>query len=177
MIADKIISIAQTYLGEQEILGNKGFKDPQFQKFMESNGWYMGAPWCMFLSKGIFATAYQQSKYCHYVKTAFTGNALATYYQVAHDGIFKVSSTPIPGAIVIFKEGTDPAKHEGHAGIITEIGDASYGRYFQSIEGNTSGTDPNIREGYIVAEKKHTLVLPPDPHGLNIIGFIIPNEP
>lgn len=173
MISDKIISIAKSYIGEQEILGNKGFKDRGFQAAMSAAGWYMDASWCMFFAKMVWMQTYLGSLPYRKIDAKFTGSALGTYYNIAHDGTFQISLTPVPGAIVIFKEGTDPAKHEGHAGIVTE----RMGNQFKSIEGNTNaGADPNIREGYIVAEKIHILNQPPNSHGLNLVGFIIPNE-
>jgi len=171
MIADKIIQIAKSYIGEQEILGNKGFKDAQFQKDMEQIGWNFGDPWCADFAKLCWFKAYNGTRFAAYIGL-MTGSALGTYYTMAHDKEFTVSQTPVPGAIVIFKEGTDPAKHTGHAGIVTE----RMGNQFKSIEGNTSDS-ADIREGYIVAEKVHVLNQPPNPNGLNIIGFIIPNQP
>lgn len=173
MIADKIISIAQGYIGEQEILGNKGFKDQKFQKDMEAVGWSYGDAWCASFAKMVYLKAYQGSDLGRLLANLMNPSALGTYYNIAHEGTFKVSQEPERGAIVIFKEGTDHAKFTGHAGIVTSANEHT----FLSIEGNTGGTDPNIREGYIVAQKPHQLGLPPNPHGLNIVGFIIPNEP
>jgi hypothetical protein len=173
MIADKIISIAKSYVGEQEILGNKGFKDAKFQKDMEAIGWHYGDPWCADLVRLIYLKAYEGTDSGRLLANLLSGSALGTYYNIAHDGTFTVSQTPVPGAIVIFKEGTDPAKFTGHAGIVKDV---VTGTSFRSIEGNTSD-QPDIREGYIVAMKTHLLNLPPNPDGLNIVGFIIPNEP
>lgn len=172
MIADKIISIAQSFIGEQEILGNRGFKDPAFQKFMNSTGWYVGASWCAFLGKGIWMKAYEGTIYASHVQKILTGNALDSYHRAEADGIFKVSQQPSAGALIVFKEGIDPLSTKGHMGVVEINADP-----FGSIEGNTnSGADPSIREGYIVARKTHHLGLPPNPNGLNIHGFIIPTE-
>lgn len=173
MIADKIISIAQGYIGEQEILGNKGFKDQQFQKDMEAVGWSYGDAWCASFAKMVYLKAYQGSDLGRLLANLMNPSALGTYYSIAHEGTFSVSQTPVPGAIVIFKEGVDPTRHEGHAGIVKDV---VTGVSFRSIEGNTSD-NPDVREGYIVAMKTHLLNKAPDPHGLNIVGFIIPNEP
>jgi CHAP domain len=172
MIADKIISIAKSYIGEQEILGNKGFKDASFQKDMEAVGWKYGDAWCASFAKMVYLKAYAGTDLGRLLANLMNPSALGTYYNIAHEGTLVTQSSPVPGAIVIFKEGTDPAKHEGHAGIVTD----RMGNQFKSIEGNTSDR-ADIRDGYVVAEKLHILYQPLNPTGLNIVGFIIPNEP
>ncbi len=170
-IQDKIISVARCYIGQQEILGNKGFKDPALEAKMKAAGWHIGDAWCALLAEIIWKEAFgETSEYWNQFNKLFSASSLSTYYNFAHAAGYKVASTPVPGAIVIWKHGTDPAKWEGHTGVVTVVADG----VFHSVEGNTSGTDPNIREGYIVAEKPHKLGLAPQEHGLNIVGFIHP---
>lgn len=172
-IQDKIISIARSYIGQTEVLGNKGFTDPSLLQKMKIAGWQPGYAWCALLAEIIWKEAYASNVDIQTVLThLFSASSLSTYYNFAQSPQFKVSQVPIPGALVIWKHGIDPKKWEGHTGIVTEA--AADGKSFQSVEGNTSGTDPNIREGYIVAEKKHSLGLPKKATTLNIVGFVYP---
>jgi hypothetical protein len=172
-IQEKIVATARSYIGQQEILGNKGFKDPALLSKMKAAGWQVGFAWCALMAEIIWKEAYGETsqRWIQFNKL-FSASSLATYYNFAHAADITVSTTPVPGAVVIWKHGTDPAKTEGHTGIVTAVVNGA----FYSVEGNTSGTDPNIREGYIVAEKAHKLGLPPVYNGLNVVGFIWPPE-
>lgn len=171
MDVNKIITIARSYVGQTEILGNKGFTDPSLLTKMKLAGWSPGYAWCALLAEIIWKESVGVTDPLWLaMDKLFSASSLSTYYNFAHSAQFKASQIPQPGGLVIWKHGTDPRKWEGHTGVVTEVKDNG----FKSVEGNTSGTDPNIREGYIVAEKIHALGLPPLVKGLNILGFIAP---
>ena len=44
-LSDKIVQTGLSYVGQQEISGNKGFKNAAFQKKMEECGWSMTQSW------------------------------------------------------------------------------------------------------------------------------------
>lgn len=48
---NKIVEVAKSYVGQEEISGNMGFKDFDFNKQMKAVGFYLGAPWCAFFAK------------------------------------------------------------------------------------------------------------------------------
>ena len=50
-IQDKIRLIAESYVGQQEITSNKGFKTPAFQKKMQDCGWKVGHAWCSYFAE------------------------------------------------------------------------------------------------------------------------------
>lgn len=173
LIAEKIVSIARSYIGQEEVLGNLGFKDAQFEEKMKEAGWEVGQAWCAYLGESVWRQGYGESHPLYKtISRLFSASALSTYYNFANSKQFKTGSVPYPGALVIWKHGTDPAKHTGHLGIVTSAADTT----FLSVEGNTTGDDPNMREGYIVAEKKHNLFAPASPKGLNLVGFVYVNE-
>jgi hypothetical protein len=172
--AERAVIAARSYIGQKEILGNKGFKNAEFQNKMINAGWHMGYAWCTLLAEIAWkdaANAMSQISLYEQFDKLFSASAIATYANFAHSANIKVSQMPVPGAVVIWKHGVDPAGWQGHAGIVCTV---TGSLRFTSVEGNTAGTDPNIREGYDTLEKPHKLGLPPNPHGLNIVGFILP---
>lgn len=171
MDANKIVTIARSYVGQTEVLGNKGFTDPSLLAKMKLAGWAPGYAWCALLAEIIWKESVgPNNPVWLLLDKLFSASALSTYYNFAHSKDFTATEIPVPGALVIWKHGIDPKQWTGHAGIVTTNTDKD----FHSVEGNTSGKDPNIREGYIVAEKPHVLGLPPNPKGLNVLGFIPP---
>lgn len=171
MDSNKIIQIARSYIGKTELLGNKGFTDPSLLEKMKLAGWQPGYAWCALLAEIIWKESVGEADpLWKLFDKLFSASALSTYYNFAHSKEFTVSQIPLPGSLVFWKHGIDPKQWTGHAGICTVgISDS-----FSSVEGNTSGKDPNIREGYIVAEKHHFLNLKSQEKGLNLLGFIPP---
>lgn len=173
MDVNKIVEIARSYIGQTEVLGNKGFNDPSLLEKMKLAGWQPGYAWCALLAEIVWKESVgKDSELYPALDKLFSASSLSTYYNFAHASQFKTSQTPVAGALVIWKHGTDPKKWEGHTGIVTVAVPGA----FDSVEGNTSGKDPNIREGYIVAEKHHLLGLKPQTKGLNLLGFVYPVE-
>ncbi len=170
MLIDKIINVAKSYVGQEEIKENQGFKDPSFEAKMNSVGWYKGAPWCAFLAKLIWQESFQtiDPKGYALIKKYSNGSATSTYHDYAISPEFHVSQTPLPGSIVIWREGAGPS---GHAGIVIDVVDP---HTFHSVEGNTNTN--GSREGYITAVKTRVTNAPQSATGLNLVGFIYPTR-
>lgn len=166
--AAKIIALANVYRGKIEKPGNLGFFDHTFERDMKAVGWYVRAPWCMFLVNLVWQYAYaDHAGMLKTVKRTFTGGALDTLERVKADGTFATGTEPRPGAIVIWAHGKGPA---GHAGIVISI-DANT---MLVSEGNTNAS--GSREGDRSAFKYRTVSREFKPGGLNIAGYIYPFE-
>lgn len=166
-LKDTIILTAKSYVGQEEVKENQGFKDVGFQSKMVHVGWYKGAPWCAFLAKLIWEESFAKDDTTGSSKVSkyMDGSALDTYHNFTKSAEFHVSTVPEVGAVVIWKEGSGPS---GHAGVVISVD----GNTFQTIEGNTN-TDGS-REGYIVAIKTRKLGMAFQPKGLNLVGFVHP---
>lgn len=166
-LTDKIIDVAKSYVGQEEVRENISFKDPTFLVKIKSVGWYVGAPWCAFLAKLIWQEAFMSADppALSLIKEYSNGSAIDTYHNYSKSKEFHVSQTPTIGSIVIWVEGNGPA---GHAGVVTNVIDANT---IETIEGNTN-TDGS-REGYIVATKTRKINTPHST-SLNLVGFVHP---
>ena len=167
-LVDNIVKIAKSYVGQEEIKDNQGFKDQAFWVKMNSVGFYKGAPWCAFLAKLVWTEAFKLSdpNDLALVRRYSSGSALETYHNYKNSKEFHVSTTPTLGSVVIWQEGNGTA---GHAGIVIAIPDSSS---FISVEGNSNSD--GSREGYITVTHTHKLNQPHSDHGLNLLGFINP---
>lgn len=166
-LQDRIIELVRSYIGQEETPNNSGFKNATFQKLMEKIGWSKGQAWCSFFSKSVWCTAFLEFdpigtklilKYAN-------GSSLQTYYNFAKSKEFHVQTFPVPGALVIFREGNSASGHEGIVTTFDNLG-------FNFVSGNTSKV--GSREGTIVLEKYRKLNLPYNPNGLNLTGFVSP---
>lgn len=163
-----IVSYAFEYLGQEEIKGNMGFKDPVFNDKMNSVGMVDGYAWCCLFTELCWVEAYKEfnPEVLPLLAKEFTAGTVRTFRHFKSLGW--TSKTPEAGDIVIwqsYKSGR--AKTSGHAAIVIEVNDNS----LKTIEGNTN--DKGGREGYIVAEKNRTIDFDND-NGLRMLGFIKP---
>lgn len=175
MISASIITIAKSYLGQEEIVPNKGFKDKNFELEMKSVGWYINAPWCSFLAIRIWEKAYSSySAIEGKIKKLVSGNSQQMARNFHADPLWPTStSIPKLGSLVIWGDGNSTTS--GHTGIVISIDPD--GKHFTSIEGNTSDPNqPSIREGFIVAQHTHIIGAPHSSSGLNLLRFIYPIE-
>lgn len=168
-LVDHIVSVAKSYVGQEEIRENQGFKDKAFEVKMKDVGWYKNAPWCAFLAKVIWQDAFStlDPKGMLLVKKYSNGSAIDTYHKYAKSKEFHVTQTPSIGCLVIWLEGNSSTI--GHAGIVIEVINATT---IKTVEGNTN-TDGS-REGYLAAIKTRTIHLPHSSAGLNLVGFVQP---
>jgi hypothetical protein len=167
----EIIRVAKSYVGMEEISGNKGFHNPEFWEKMNAVGFKLGYAWCALFSELVFSEVYDSVKdYKKAFDKLFSANAQRTFKKFSEAG-YNVGSVPVVGSVVIWqhvKNGVpDPVK--GHAGILISFDDKG----MKTIEGNTNGL--GSREGEEVAEKNRKF----NYHvtkGLQIVGFIYPPD-
>lgn len=161
-----MVKFAESLVGQQEISGNMGFNNKEFQKLMEEVGWGAGDSWCVYLVKLIWynaAPTWLKSK----ILKRVSGSSWQTWVNLKDDDSFITSKTPEVGDIVIWKKYKGGVYvGSGHAGFV--VG-KNLDNTFDTIEGNTS--DENNNEGYIVANKTRELDFTNN-NGLRLIGFI-----
>ena len=165
MNAEKVIEVAERYLGQTEIAGNKGWKDKTFEAKMKAVGWKPTDSWCAYFTELVWKEAYgKEHKLWPAMDKLFSASATATYANFSQSSLFKVGKLPAPGALAVWRYGTD---WRGHIGICTSA--AVLGK-FDTIEGNTNAAGG--REGMFVAKKLRALGQPHRPAGLNLVGFV-----
>jgi len=161
---NKIVEIAKSYLGQEEISGNKGFKDKLFQSAMEKVGWYFRAPWCLYFCRLVWKESGFEIK-------RVSGSSLTTMLNATKDKNWKV--TPVVGAIAIYRmfENGKP-KSQGHGAIVVSV--SPDGLNYETIDGNT--TDKGGREGIMVAARYRSLndASWKKIDGLRLMGFVHP---
>lgn len=163
-----IISYAYEYIGQQEIKGNMGFKDAEFDKKMDSVGFKDGYPWCCLFTELVWIEGYKHfySEMLPLLAKEFSAGTVRTFRHFKSLGW--TSDKPEPGDIVIwqtYKKGK--AQSTGHAAIVYGVSN----NFLATIEGNTN--DKGGREGYIVAQKTRKIDFNNN-NGLRMLGFIKP---
>ena len=157
----KIVEVAKSYLGQEEIANNGGFKNKEFDKRMKEVGFSKGQAWCAYFAELVWKEAGEDVK-------PFSASAFKTYQNYEKAGR-KGSIKPEVGALVVWRSVVNNVPQwTGHIGIVTEVLEDS----FKTIEGNTN--DKGGREGIKVAAKTRTYNWKAD-KGLRLIGFINPN--
>jgi len=169
-IVNRIVQVAKSYIGQTEIRGNRGFTNKAFQAKMVATGWKMSQSWCAYFTELVWKQAYgTKSKFWKTLDALFSPSATATYNNFAgHATAFKVGKTPKLGALAVWRYGNG---WQGHIGVVTGIVNATT---FKSTEGNTNAAGG--REGIMVAEKTRKTGEPFKAKGLNLIGFVYPEE-
>lgn len=168
----KIIDIAKTYIGQFEVSGNKGFKDPIFQSKMIEDGFTPGDSWCALFQELLFKEAYLE----HYntFDKLFHKSCTQTLRNFKAAG-YGISMYPRLGSLMIMRKYIDnEAQWQGHAGLVSKVINE---REWLSIEGNTSSGAKNaegIREGDSVQENHHVEASPKT--GLRVAGFVLIHE-
>jgi hypothetical protein len=166
-LSEKIVQIASSYVGQQEISGNKGFKTTAFQKKMQDCGWGIGQAWCAYFSELVWKEAFGKSHASYNaLDRLFSPSAVSTYSNFKGSVTFKCGTKPKIGSLVAWRYGSG---WQGHIGIVHSIIDKNL---FAAIEGNTNSSGG--REGIEVAKKTRSLNLPFRSKGLNLIGFVYP---
>lgn len=174
-IRKKIVEIAYSYEDQQEISGNKGFKDDVFQQKMEAVGWNYGQAWCSYFAELVWKEAYGNfdSSFINILDKLFSANAVKTYDNFKRSKRFKTGNNPEPGDLVVwayYKE-NKPKMVDiwtlGHIGVVTKPAQL----FFLSMEGNTNSKGG--REGIENAEKKREYSFYEE-NGLRLLGFVKP---
>lgn len=161
---NKIVEIAESYIGQEEKIRNSGFKNGWFERLMRGVGFYTGAPWCAFFAKLVWKEAGVDH-------SLISGSVRQTMLRATKEGNWH--TYPVEGAIVVwitFKNGKP--KRTGHMGIVystftswTEVYD------FITVEGNTNKN--GSRQGTCVEYKNRSTDWN-NPNGLRLLGFIHP---
>lgn len=161
---DEIVQEALSYIGQQEIQPNLGFKDPAFNKKMNDAGFYKGASWCGFFVMVVMKEVYQDSPVIYsYLKKYLSASTHTMWLNFKASKEIITGMIPKLGAVVIWQDGDSTS---GHTGIVVKINDD--GKHFTSVEGNSNSD--GSRNGYEVSMNTHTLGLPHS-KGLNLLGF------
>lgn len=151
--------IATSYIGQEEISGNKGFYDKSFENKMRDIGWKPGHAWCCYFQELVFKEAFEkQPDLWNKMERLFHGNTIRTYMNFSLSRYFKVGQTPRPGALAVWRYSVT----RGHIGLVTSVN----GNQFTTIEGNT--TRSGGAEGTHVMKKTRTR----DQGYLKLLGFI-----
>lgn len=173
-INKEIVDTAYSFLGQEEIRGNLGFKDEQFEELMKAVGWQKSQAWCAYFAELVWRKAYanQNSLIEEKLRKLFSAGAVATFNAFDKSPDFETTKEPVIGSVVIWQNHKNGvAKWSGHAGIVVKV--RSNG-IFESIEGNTN--DDGSREGYEVALKPRKSNYG-GKNGLIVKGFIVPKQP
>lgn len=173
-LQETIIATAIKYLGEEEIEGNKGFKNKEFEKEMKAVGFVSGYAWCALFAELVWVTSAHK---CNLpplgamMSRLFSTGAYATWTNFdleSGKGTFLTLDTPQPSDLVVWRKQKNGVWHwTGHMGIVIDIN----GEKYTTIEGNTTGK-PEDREGVRVAQKTRTIDFTTKPNGLNLLGFV-----
>ena len=163
----RIVRFGKTFLGQEELTGNSGFRSETLERLMRQVGWDKGDAWCVYFAKMVWYDMVPRA-YRPVILKAISGNSQQAYKNAQKDttGILKVTKYPGKGDIAIwqyFNQGIGQWK--GHAAIVTGVRSEK----FSTIEGNTNVSGD--REGYIVAEKERGYDFRKD-NGLRLKGFI-----
>ena len=172
-IGEKIKEIALKDIGQEEIRGNKGFKDPKFQERMEEAGFEEGHSWCLYYCEDVWKQAFPDSMQ-PILDKLFSANAVKTWENFWNSD-FITSSTPVVGAIAMYiKRVNGQASFvgntewkRGHGCIVSSFDDEG----FTSIDGNSN--DDGSREGYEVVELNKNYDFKVE-NGLELLGFVHP---
>lgn len=164
----EIALIAARWLGEEEIPPNRGFKNPEFQRWLESFGWRTGAAWCGFFVRACYLESLKNCvPWRDSASLTLLGSVVHNWQAVTdrtYRGYFQAYGKPSVGDVACWqKVGT----RQGHCGIVEKVDGP---QIFTTIEGNTN--DTGSREGLKVCRHPHTLAEVNRLTGLKLLGFI-----
>lgn len=165
-----IVSYAVDYIGQKEIKGNMGFKDPVFEAKMESVGFKDTYAWCCLFAELVWTEAYKDfnKEMLPVLEEEFSAGTVRTFRHFKDLGW--TYNTPEAGDIVIWQTYKDgKPQTTGHAAVIIEV----KGEKLITVEGNTNAEGG--REGIEVAKKERTIDFH-NKNGLRMLGFIKPKE-
>lgn len=163
----KVVSVAESHVGTQEIEGNMGWKDEKFYAMMKETGWKLSQAWCAYFTELVWTSVYDSEGYDKLFDKLFSGSAQRTLKNFKSYG-WPVGRVPEIGAVVIWRfKKNGKAQTTGHAGIVIDFDD----KYIYTVEGNTN--DSGSRDGGVVAKKRRTYDYNIS-NGLELYGFVYP---
>ncbi len=152
---------ALSFVGEEEVRGNLGFKDEDFEKRMKEVGWEKGQAWCAYFIELIAVLSGFKDT------NLFSGSAVQTWNNFSSSS-YKTSQHPKIGSLVIWQNYKyRTAQWSGHAGVVVSVDKKR--TEFVTVEGNTNSNGE--REGYEVSLRIRDLNFDMK-NGLNLKGFI-----
>jgi CHAP domain len=156
---ERIIKIAESYVGQKEIAPNKGFYDKKFEAEMKAVGFQIDYQWCALFVKLVILKAFYNNTYrFELLKKKMNASTQLTFkYFLQNKGFWKVSTKPKVGAIINWQKISEPSK--GHFGIVYKVS----GNTFYSIEGNKNNQ---------VSIVKHSLSELNITSGIKLLGFV-----
>lgn len=177
-INEEIVHAALADAGQEEIKGNHGWKDPNFDALMRATGWQDGQAWCAYWAEKIWRQVYSRRDPSieQVIARLFSANAVATYRNFEKSN-FKTSNEPVDGAVVIWQKVVNGIPStvgntewiKGHAGIVINTEGSIHS--FDTLEGNSNSEGG--REGIEVARQTRSLDFNRS-NGLQLLGFIHP---
>jgi len=169
-IPEKIILTANSFIGKEEVRGNLGFIDEQFEEMMKAVGWKKKQAWCAYFCELVWKLAFvNQSDTVRILNKLFSGSAVKTWYNFL-DSPWITNYTPSKGSLAVWQTYKNKEPHwSGHIAIVTDFKDNK--QMFTAVEGNTN--NDGGREGYMVAEKRRIKNFHTE-SGLRLLGFIHP---
>lgn len=173
LIGQEIVDVANSFIGQEEIRGNQGFKDEDFEILMEAVGWETGQAWCAYFGEIVWKIAYQKQNSLFYSKldTLFSAGAVATYTNFRRSSSFQTGETPSKGALAVWQKYHNGRwSWHGHMGIVVDWDDYTV----TTVDGNTS--KEGSREGIIVSDVKRDINFVVR-EGLVLKGFVYPASP
>lgn len=132
---DAILEKAVSYIGQEEIGNNMGWKDKAFEASMKAIGWMYGWAWCMSSVRLVYLETSREFygiNSLEYIdlKSMLSHSVIRTYRNIKESSRWIIQLDPVPGGIILW----DYGKGKGHCGIFsTHIGKLSI-----VLEGNTN---------------------------------------
>lgn len=173
-INTRIIETAKSFIDQEEIPGNLGFKDPKFEQLMKNVGWKETQAWCAYFAELVWKIAYNRinSLYIPILNKNFSASAVKTLENFKNAGWeINTSKKPKKGSLAVWqKYNMGNPLWSGHIGILVDINKNT----INTIDGNTN--DGGSREGIKVALKNREFNYNQN-HGLVLKGFVTPKIP
>ena len=114
-----IVSFAVEYIGQEEIKGNMGFKDEQFNKYMKDTGFKKGHAWCAYFAELCYIQGYQDFDTSKLMDVAkyFSAGAVRTYRNFSKAEGWTVDKKPESLPVKIDRSLPLPDCYNGSRGI------------------------------------------------------------
>lgn len=145
--AVEILRLAKSFIGNEELLNNSGFKDSKFQSMMEKIGWMTGWAWCASFVRLVYLKAAadyfgKDSEQYKIINKTLKHGVLRTYRAAKNSKNWAITEKPVEGGILIWKH----SRTTGHEGIALNSHSVTV-----TVEGNTN--ERGEREGKFVLSK------------------------
>ena len=172
-VIEAILNIAKSYEGQEEIRGNKGFKESWFQNLMIRMGWKKHQAWCAYAAEAVWKEAYGiffNNYMIEELDELFSASAVQTWKNFKKSPRWKTSKIPVNGSLVVWQKYKNGRPHwSGHIGIL----DTASNSKMKTWDGNTNYG--KSREGYVFTSVEREINFYKK-NGLRLLGFVHPRE-